>query len=229
VFIWVNRSDRMSVSITSPIGEIVPRIPAQSELFIERKLILERSTVSVRYHFPLGASGIQLINMRIRNPTSGIWTITLYGDIIINGRFDAWLHITGLISPGIEFLVPDPYITVTVPSTTEGCITCGAYNDRNGSLLAESSWGPNRVMLNKPDLVAPGVNVTGVYPMGDGTMTGTGVATAITAGACALMLQWGIVEQNNVSLNTYRIKSFLIRGCKRDQDIRVSKFKMGIW
>jgi len=153
----------MSVSIKSPIGEIVPRIPALSGLFVERALILERAAVSVAHQFPLTVAGIQLINMRIRNPTSGIWTITLYGDIIINGRFNAWLHMTDLISPRIEFLIPDPYTTVTVPATTEGCITCGAYNDRDGSLMAESSWGPNRIMLNKPDLVAPGVNVTGVY------------------------------------------------------------------
>jgi len=72
----------------------------------------------------------------------------------------------------------------------------------------------------KPELVAPGVNVSGIFPTGPGTMTGTGVATAITAGACSLLLQWGIVERNDVSLNTYRVRTYLIRGCRRDQDIR---------
>ena len=227
VNIWVNPSDRMSASVTSPTGEILPRVPATPILSIERRLILERATIIVEYFFPLGISGVQLITVRILNPTPGIWTITLYGDIIINGRFNAWLPMTGLLSPGIEFLIPDPYTTITVPATTAGCITCGAYNDRDGSLYVNSSWGPTRVMLNKPDLVAPGVGVTGVYPMGNGIMTGTSVAAAITAGACALMLEWGIVRQNNVSLNTYRIKSFLIRGCRRDENIQYPNSKWG--
>jgi len=76
-------------------------------------------------------------------------------------------------------------------------------------------------------LVAPGVDVSGIYPIGNGTMTGTSVAAAITTGACALMLQWGIVEQNDVSLNTNRIKSFLIRGCKREPNIQYPSYQWG--
>jgi len=64
--------------------------------------------------------------------------------------------------------------------------------------------------------VAPGVDVTGIYPMDSGTMTGTSVAAAITTGACALLLQWGIVKRNDASLNTNRIRALLIRGCRRD-------------
>ena len=225
--VWVNQSDRMSIAVRSPTGEVLQRIPAESGLSVERKLILERSTIIVEYYFPLSVSGVQLIAVGILNPTQGIWTLTLYGDIIVNGGFNVWLPMTGLASPGIEFLVPDPYTTITVPATTVGCITCGAYNDRDGSLYVASSWGPNRVMLNKPDLVAPGVDVTGIYPSGVGTMTGTGVAAAITAGACALMLEWGIIRQNDVSLNTFRIKSFLIRGCNRDPDIQYPNSRWG--
>ena len=87
--------------------------------------------------------------------------------------------------------------------------------------------GPTRNMLNSPDLTAPGVNVTGIYPTGNGEMTGTSVAAAITAGACSLMLQWGIVQRNDVSLNTYRIKTYLIRGCRRDPNIQYPNFQWG--
>jgi hypothetical protein len=47
-------------------------------------------------------------------------------------------------------------------------------------------------------------------------MSGTSAAAAITAGACALMLQWGIVQGNDTSLSTYQIRAYLIRGCKRN-------------
>ena len=66
-----------------------------------------------------------------------------------------------------------------------------------------------------PDLVAPGVNIGGYISAGFINMTETSVATAITAGACALMLQWGIVEQNDVALSTYQIRAYLIRGSTR--------------
>jgi len=227
VFIWINPSDRMSVSIKSPVGETVSRAPAIFGTVTQTKLILERSTIAVHYFFPHQGSGAQFIGVNILDPTPGIWTITLFGDIILNGRFDAWLHMSGFLTPGIEFLVPDPYVTVTAPATSRGCIACGAYNDRDGSLYVNSSWGPTRIMTDNPDLVAPGVNVTGIYPTGVGIMTGTSVAAAITAGACSLMLQWGIVERNDTSLNTYRIKTYLIRGCSRNPNIQYPNPKWG--
>jgi len=140
VHIWVNPTDRMSVSITSPIGEIVPRAPARSGAITQTRLILERSTIIVRYFFPVAGSGVQSIYIRILDPTPGIWKVTLFGDIILDGRFNAWLHMNGFLTPGIEFLVPDPNVTVTVPATSIGCITCGAYNERDGSLYSASSW-----------------------------------------------------------------------------------------
>ncbi|MCL1878512.1 MAG: S8 family peptidase [Defluviitaleaceae bacterium] len=223
----VGPPDRMSVSLKSPTGEIIPRAVARSGSITETDLILEHSKIIVEYHFPVSGSGIQLIVVKILRPTPGIWDINLHGDIIVSGIYNIWLPITGLSSPGLQFLTPDPYVTVTVPGTSTGSITCGAYNHRDGGLYSRSSWGPTRIAQGKPDLVAPGVDVAGFYPVGNGTMTGTSVATAITAGACALMLQWGIVEGNDVSLNTNRIKAALIRGCRRETHNRYPNHQWG--
>ena len=127
------------------------------------------------------------------------------------------MPITGFITPGVEFLEPNPYYTIVIPGTGVGLITCGAYNSVDTSLYVNSSWGPTRLPEMSPDLVAPGVNVDGFYPAGYGTMSGTSVATAITAGACALMLQWGIVEGNDIALSTFKIRAYLIRGASRSQ------------
>ena len=70
-----------------------------------------------------------------------------------------------------------------------------------------------------PDLVAPGVNVGGIFPAGYGQMSGTSVSAAITAGACALMLQWGITDGNETAMTTERIKAYFIRGCIRDDSM----------
>ena len=68
----------------------------------------------------------------------------------------------------------------------------------------------------RPDLVAPGVDVGGIFPTGPGKMSGTSCSAAITAGACALLLQWAIVEGNDPSIESYRIRADLITGCTRE-------------
>jgi subtilisin family serine protease len=98
-----------------------------------------------------------------------------------------------------------------------GAICCGAYDSVKNILYSDSSWGPTLTPLMSPDFVAPGVDVGGYYPTGYGTMTGTSVSTAVIAGACALMLQWGIVDRNAISLSTNQIRAYLIRGCNRKQ------------
>jgi hypothetical protein len=78
-----------------------------------------------------------------------------------------------------------------------------------------------------PDLAAPGVNVGGYYPEGYGIMSGTSVAAAITAGACALLLEWGIVGGNNTTLSTDQIRAFLISSCSRSDTMKYPNTKSG--
>ena len=212
-------ADRISVSVKSPTGELVSRVPAKSGTRTEVSLVLEKARVAIEYFFPAETSGDQITLVYLYNATPGIWTIIVHGDIVLNGTYHIWLPVTGLISPNVGFLNPSPYTTTVVPATAFGIITCGAYNADTNSLYINSSWGPTRAMVLKPDLVAPGVNVEGVYPTGNGTMDGTSVSTAITAGASALLLQWGIVKGNDISMSTYGIRAYLIRGCSRSERI----------
>ena len=78
-----------------------------------------------------------------------------------------------------------------------------------------------------PDFAAPGVGVRGVYPAGFGTMTGTSAAAAITAGAAALLMEWGIIKNNMPTINGDLIKSLLIGGCDRDDGIVYPNVKWG--
>ena len=47
------------------------------------------------------------------------------------------------------------------------------------------------------------------------TFTGTSAAAAITAGACAQVMQWALVERNSPGLSNAGIKNMLIRGAQR--------------
>ena len=218
--IWNSSTDRISVSVTSPTGENVARVPARSGTTHSSKLILERATVIIEYLFPIERSGAQFTRIKILSATPGIWTITVYADMVLDGMYHAWLPLTGFISPETVFLTPSPSFTIVTPGDSIGVITCGAYNSRDNSFAAFSSQGPSRMNTILPDLVAPGVDVSGIYPGGvPGTMSGTSAAAAITAGACALLLQWGIVEENDRSIDSYRIRANLIAGCSRDPNV----------
>ncbi|MGI6751941.1 MAG: S8 family peptidase [Anaerovoracaceae bacterium] len=211
-----NLPDLLAVSVISPNGEILERVVPKSGITSQSGFILEKSSVTIQYYFPVERTLFQQTTIRIVNPSPGIWTLRVFGETIIEGTFHCWLPITGLVDPQIGFLAPSPNFTVCLPATAIGTVTCGAYNSVSNSLYPESSWGPTRLPAISPDLVAPGVNIRGMFPTGPGTMSGTSTACSIIAGSGALMLQWGIVEGHNVALNTYIIRSALIRGAIRE-------------
>jgi len=225
--LWNGASDRLSVSIMSPTGELIPKIPVRSGAAHSANLIFERSRVMVEYYLPIGGRGDQFTGIRIFFPTPGIWTITVHGEIILNGTYHSWLPLTGFIDPHTRFLTPEPSYTIVTPATSIGTITTGAYNSQSNSLYTASSRGPTRLPMISPDLVAPGVNVGGVLPSGYGQMSGTSVSAAITAGACALMLQWGVIDRNEATLTSSRIRANLIRGCSRDATVEYPNTQWG--
>ncbi|MBP1737297.1 MAG: peptidase family protein [Oscillospiraceae bacterium] len=227
VSIWSSAADRFSVSVRSPTGELVPRVPAKSGTRAQFSLVLEKARVGVEYFFPVEGSGAQLTIVRLFNPTPGIWTITVHGDIVLDGSYNAWLPITGFVTPGLEFLNANPYVTIVTPATMFGSIVSGAYDPGNNSLYSPSSWGPTRSPAMAPDLVSPGVGVGGYYPYGFGKMDGTSVSAAITTGASALLMQWGVVEGNDPAMSTYQIRAYLLRGCTRPETMTFPNYKWG--
>ena len=215
--------DKISAGVTSPTGEAVPRVSFQSGLEYSNQLVLENTRITLRYFRDNNNNVI----VSFKNATQGIWNIILYGDLIINGEYWAWLPITGQISPTVEFLRPTPEYTTVIPSTALRAIKCGAYNSKDQSLLVSSSWGPTRLFRIAPDFVAPGVDVKGIYPTGYGTMTGTSVAAAITAGIAALLFEWGIVNGNKPAMDSDLIRSYLISGCQRESNLAYPNIQWG--
>ncbi|NLK22389.1 MAG: S8 family peptidase [Epulopiscium sp.] len=221
LYIWNNAPDKMSISMISPTGEFIERIPARFGEEEEIRFILEKTRVKVDYIYPEPRTGDQLTRIRFEDPTPGNWIVTLHGDFIVDGRYNVWLPREGWIDKDTVFLKPVPQTTVTVPGSGKGTITVGAYNPIDNSLYSASGRGRTRDDEMKPDLVAPGVNVRGPLSGGGyGQMTGTSIAAAIAAGAAALLLEWGIIKGNDTTLTTRKVRTYLIRGATRRESRR---------
>ena len=215
--------DKISLGITSPSGEVISRVPFNLDINATETLTFERTTITIDYYRAINT----VITVGFQGAKEGIWEITLYGDSILGGEYHAWLPITGQVSPNVHFMKTVPNATIVYPATALKTMTCGAYEEQSGSLYVSSSWGPTRMPRNAPDFVAPGVEVQGMFPTGLGTMTGTSTAAAITAGAVALMMQWGIIEGNYPAMDGEAARVLLISGCKRDPDQTYPNNKWG--
>ena len=216
--LWGLAPNRYYVDIESPSGQKTGRI--QGGLSGQRYVtfLLEKTRLIVEYFTVDTSAGAPVIVMRFQNPAPGIWNIYVSDDGVGNREFDLWLPITNFISEDTFFLESTPYNTLVAPSNTGLLISCGSYNSNTGSLAIDSSRGFPRNAV-KPDFTAPGVEILGPLPRKRyGRKSGTSVSGAITAGIAALMLEWGIMQKNDMQINTTRIKNYLIRGARRDTE-----------
>lgn len=218
--IWADSLDILSVSLTSPSGENIPRIPARLDSSSIFNFLLEQSQISVDYRVVESISGYEVIFIRFINPAQGIWKVNVYSLTNIAGRYNAWLPLKEFMTGDTFFLQSNPETTLTEPSAAERVISVGAYNHTTGASYIASGRGYTANNLVKPDFVAPGVDVYGVRAGGGYTRkTGTSVSAAHAAGAAALLLTWGVYYGNLPYMGTSEVKSILIRGAVRDDNM----------
>lgn len=213
---WGNLPDTINVSVRTPGGEMLQPVSLGLRQSITYSFVYEKSRVTASGSRVEGSSGEQVLLFRISEPTEGIWTFRVQGvGQIFNGRFHAWLPVTEFLNTQVYFLSPTPYVTLTEPSMAAEILSVTTYNGENDSFYIESGRGFDRRGAVRPDLAAPGVNVSTIY----GRSTGGSLSAAIAAGAAAQFMQWAIVDGNDIFVNGRQLKTFLIRGADRDETL----------
>lgn len=130
----------------------------------------------------------------------GIWSF-LIGTQEKESSFYFYLPSQAARNQNTRFFEPNPNLTLTIPSTASKVITVGAYDSTydayadfsgRGYRYAERDIGLLAAGAAKPDLAAPGVNITApdIYG-GYRSFTGTSFATPFVTGAAALLMEWG--------------------------------------
>lgn len=217
--VWIRSPNRMELNITSPNGEESGYIRPNLYTNDTRQFYLSNTRVNIIGHDPESFSGNQLFILNFEDIKPGIWKISLRGEYVIDGRYDIWLEDKSLLPEGTKFLNPNPYNTLTIPSTAIGVITVAYYNGITNSIVASSGKGFNTNLSVNPDITTDGINILSVSVGSDveKKVSGSSAATAIIAGVCALLLQWGRVNGNDTSLYPVKLRSLLIYSANREE------------
>ena len=226
--LWTEVPNILSISIISPSGENTSRIPFRVGASAEIDFLFERTKVAVDYRLLVEKSSSELVFFRFNAPAPGIWKIIVEPLSIADGRFHIWLPMTEFLSGEVFFLESDPYYTLTNPANVDSPVVVSYYDGNTGAVSQTSGRGYTRTNRMKPDITAPGVNVTGAVSGGRfSSRSGSCISAAITAGAVALMLEWLLDIQEVPGIDSFQIKSLLILGAVRPKTMEYPNREWG--
>lgn len=227
--LWQFYADMLDFSIIYPDGSRQNISPSVN------RFRYRNTNIGILYGMPSPISVSQNIFFKFDSNSyyidGGLYSIEIKARLIKNGRYDIWMQSAGSINQGTNFLYPDEYTTLTTPSDTMNVITVGAYDYTNDSVAFFSGRGFTRLLSAiKPELVAPGVNIISTKSGGGySSYTGTSFATPFVSGACALLMEWGIVNGNDPYMYSDKIKAFLIRGSRKLSSVSIYPSKQAGW
>lgn len=214
--LWKNYWDEFSVSLIPPVGAAIS-LPSEPGSW--RYSFGETEVYSYNGE-PTPYTPFQEIYLDFLPAdtylTSGIWAIRLIPQKLRDGAWNMWLPASAIRNETTAFLLPSPDTTLTIPSTSARAITVGAYDPRQNSMASFSGRGYTlNDQIVKPDLVAPGVDIISCAPGGSyATRTGTSMATPFVTGTASLLMQWGILFENDPYLYGEKMRAYLINGTR---------------
>lgn len=215
--LWYRGADRIGVAVTRPGGAATANVnppasttinlPGGNQLFIDSSLN-DPGNSDNRIFVTISRGTAAQVQ-------SGNWSLTLRGNTISFGQWDAWIQRNSFS----QFLPPfvNAARTISVPGTAREIITVGSYITRGagvGAISSFSSLGPTRDGRRAPTLSAPGqslfsANVTTAADQYQ-DMMGTSMAAPMVTGAVALMLQ------RRPTMTAEQIRNCLISSARTD-------------
>ena len=224
--IWKNYVDRYRVEIVAPLGET---FIIQEGLVGRAEVVLGNTKLLIYVGEPKPYTTDQEIYIDFlpqrQYVDSGIWIVRMVPVDVRNGFVYMYLPSEAARSSGTRFVSSTPEVTLTIPSTASRAIAVGAYNSvynayadfsGRGYVGQAAAVGEREIGVVRPTLSAPGVSLQAVTPGGTYQyVSGTSFATPVVTGSAALLMEWGIVREQDVFLYGEKLKANMIRGARR--------------
>lgn len=218
--LWGFAPNIVAVEVYAPDGGLVARV---SGIFLQRstQIVNHRGTsIFIDNQFSEERTGNQLIMFRFIKPFSGVWRFVVSGSGDLLLRYHIWLPISNFLTANTYFINGNLDTTLSIPANAINTIAIANYNHQNQSLYYYSGRGFTKNGGLKPDVAAPGVNITAPSLTGGFySSTGSSESTAHATGAIALLLEWGIIRGNSTKLNNILIRRIVINGARRSPTV----------
>lgn len=215
VEIWYGGKHELVLTLVSPAGEPVGSFPLGT---IKRLFRRGREVARVFHGQSYTDNGDHLIKIIFTTKMEpGTWGLALRSLSESPVTFHAW--IAGDRQGQSRFARQDIDLSHTLGAISCGKspIVVGAYNPlRPHEILPEASEGPTRDNKQKPDVSAPGVNITAAAALSDArpldVRSGTSLAAPHVAGLIALLMQ----ASGGARLTTEQIREAVIYSARKD-------------
>ncbi|MCX4137897.1 S8 family serine peptidase [Paraburkholderia sp. SEWSISQ10-3 4] len=215
--VWYGALDDLEFTLVDPAGNASPVVSHSNKKvthtlggnvalmeLVERhvdngdnRLVIQIAPQSAQIQAGQWSLNVQGVNVRSRDPVVNVWV----------ERDDA---------RAVRFSTEVPEVTLSIPGTADTVITVAACHvGAPLQLTSSSSFGPTRDGRAKPDLCAPGKDITaalaGNNNYGAGTsMTGTSMAAPHVTGALALVFSHRAKQLNQPQHNARQLRAALI-------------------
>lgn len=214
--LWTTVPNVMTVAFTSPSGERTGYITLKQGQEYREDFVFDKTVVEVEYRLLLENNDSQLIFMRIRNPASGIWRISVKPVLLSDGKFHIWLPVQEFLTGEVYFLEANPDTTLAEPGSSLVAMTVAYYNGVDKSVDINSGRGYTRDGRVKPDFAVPGVLVSGAGLNNEFVVrSGSSVAAGIATGAVALLMEWVLNDTEAWGVNSSQIRNIILLGAEQ--------------